>query len=181
MTTPSRNFVITGTSGTGKTTLIEHLRGLGYVIFDEPTRVILNEQMAVNGAGVPSKNPQLFLDLMLQYCVRCIDQARMPRPGNIFFDRGIPDIVAYAIRFGVSPAPFITAARLHTYNSRVFVLPPWREIFVTDNLRGKTFEEYSAFHDHIVHAYQEQGYQLIDVPLMSVEDRVSFVLNEVKT
>lgn len=179
MTAAPKNFVITGTSGTGKTTLIEYLRKHDHTVCDEPTRLILREQLAMDGPGLPSKDPELFLKLMLDYCVRSIETVRATQPVTVFFDRGIPDIVAYATRFGVDPGPFETAAKQHRYNTCVFVLPPWKDIFAPDDLRRKTFDEYVAFHQLIVAAYEALGYQLIRVPFASVEDRASFVLNEV--
>lgn len=179
MTEAAKNFVITGTSGTGKATLIEHLRKQGYSVFDEPTRLILSEQLAADGPGLPSKDPELLLGLMLGYCVPCIERAPVTQPVTAFFDRGIPDLVAYAMRFGVDPEPFEVAAKQHRYNTRVFVLPPWKDIFVPDDLRRKTFDEYLAFHQLIVAAYEELGYRLIRVPFASIEDRAGFVLNEV--
>jgi predicted ATPase len=174
----SNSFVITGTSGTGKTTLIEHLRARGFKAYEEPTRLILEQQLAINGNGLPARDPDLFLDLMLEYCVRCLDEAARLPPQITFFDRGIPDIAAYAVRFGVSPDKFYLAAREHRFNTTVFVLPPWKEIFVTDELRRKTFEEYREFHEMIVDAYKRVGCQLVEVPLASVEERVEYVLKE---
>jgi predicted ATPase len=176
----SNNFIVTGTSGTGKTSLIEHLRERGFTVFNEPVRQILTEQLSFDGPGLPSKDPALFLELMLDYCVRSLEATVGSGHRPTFFDRGIPDIAAYAIRFGVNPARFYQAAREQAYNTHVFVLPPWREIFVSDELRRKTFDEYLGFHDLILEAYRHVGYNLIDVPLAPVYDRAEFVLREMK-
>ena len=143
--------------------------------------MILRDQLAADGPGLPSKDPALFLRLMLDYCLQCIDESQLSRSHCAFFDRGIPDIIAYAARFGVNHEPFTAAARLHRYETCVFVLPPWQDIFVPDDLRRMTFKEYVAFHDLIVTAYEESGYHLIQVPFASVEDRADFVLNESRT
>ena len=178
MKAASINVVITGTSGTGKTTLIDHLRDRGHETFGEPTRLILSQQLAANGLGLPSRDPSRFLNLMLDYCLRSLDHANATSLGAVFFDRGIPDIVAYADRFNIDRQPFVNAAISHRYSERVFVLPPWREIFVTDDFRGRTFEEYAVFHELITNAYQALGYQLVNVPFAPVEERVNFVLSE---
>ena len=96
-----------------------------------------------------------------------------------FFDRGLPDAIAHAERFGVDTRAFNAAAQTHRYDTRVFVLPPWRDIFVADEFRGNSFDEYAEFHALIVDAYTTHGYQLIDVHLTSVEARAQFVLDEV--
>jgi predicted ATPase len=150
----SNNFIVTGTSGTGKTSLIDHLRERGFPVFNEPVRQILTEQLSIDGPGLPSKDLPLFLEMMLDYCVRCLEATVGSGHRPTFFDRGIPDVAAYAIRFGVDPGRFYDAAREHAYNTHVFILPPWREIFVTDELRRMKFEEYLEFHHLILEAYR---------------------------
>ena len=60
------NFIITGTAGTGETSLIDLLRQRGYVAFDEAQRAILTEQTAVDGPALPAKHPELFIEATLQ-------------------------------------------------------------------------------------------------------------------
>lgn len=175
MSPASSNFVITGTSGTGKTALVDSLRDRGFCAFEEPTRRILREQLAIDGPALPAKNPAEFVDAMLAYCLGCLAEAQNAE-GPCFFDRGIPDLVAYAIRFGIDPEPYRYAAREHRHGSPVFVLPPWRSIFVGDELRRMSFEQYSEFHELIATAYVDAGYELLEVPRVPVDLRAAFVL-----
>jgi predicted ATPase len=101
------------------------------------------------------------------------------RPAPCFFDRGIPDAIAYAVRFGVDSREFVAAAGLFRYATEVFILPPWPEIFVNDELRGATFEAYRRFHDQIIQAYADCGYTLVEVPRDTVERRADFVVASV--
>ena len=92
-----------------------------------------------------------------------------------FFDRGIPDAIAYATRLGFDPTPIETRAQQLRYSEPVFVLQPWREIFVQDEFGGKSFEEYSQFHELIIRAYCDLGYSLVNRPQEPIEIRVQFI------
>lgn len=172
------HFVITGTSGTGKTALVNELSALGHRVFDEPTRKILREQLAIDGPALPAKDPTRFLDAMLEYCIDCLAQPDHT-DSPCFFDRGIPDLIAYANRFGVDPARYVCAASEHTYAPMVFVLPPWERIFVADELRRLTFAEYAKFHELIVTAYANAGYDLLEVPRVPLSLRAAFILDAI--
>ena len=53
-------YVITGAPGTGKTTIIEHLKKIGYSCKEEISRKIISEQIAKNGEALPWINLNLF-------------------------------------------------------------------------------------------------------------------------
>lgn len=65
-----RNFIITGTSGVGKTTLIQCLQNLGYPVVQEPIRKVLQDQVSQDGVALPSENPALFLQELFLLCIR---------------------------------------------------------------------------------------------------------------
>ena len=171
---PGELFVITGSSGTGKTRLLDALRMRGHTCFDEPVRRTLREQIDEDGPALPAKDPRLFVAELLRQFVRDLETARSDGT-QAFFDRGVPDVVAYAIRFGVETAALEDAVRRHRYHERVFVLPPWREIFVNDDLRGATYEDYLEFHVLIARTYERLGYTLVEVPKGPVEMRADFL------
>ena len=174
----SDNFIITGTSGTGKSALIEEIRLRGYSAFTEAQREVLADQLAIDGPALPSKNPNLFLEALLKHCERNIDDSTAA-VGPSFFDRGIPDIGAYAIRFELDPTPYLQVRQNHRYNQHVFMLAPWQEIFATDKFRGMSFDEYTQFHQVIQQCYSDSGYKIVEVPRASVQARADFVLRTV--
>ena len=136
---------------------------------------MLQEQVAQDGEALPSKDPALFVAEMLR---RSIDNhaASVGHPGPVFFDRGVPDLVAYAQRFDVDPAPCRQAADAYRYNTICFLLSPWRAIYTKDQWRGGEFEFYEAFHQTLMQAYLAHGYRFVEVPQVSVAQRADFVV-----
>jgi predicted ATPase len=57
------------------------------------------------------------------------------------------------------------------------MLPPWKEIFVSDNERYESFEIAVEINHHLKKTYQEIGYEIITVPFGTVKERTDFILN----
>jgi predicted ATPase len=92
---------------------------------------------------------------------------------RIFFDRGTMD------SFDPSwdaPAELIAAARSRRYNARVFVFPPWREIYETDAERRQDWAEAEATFGRILSGLERFGYESVIVPQSTLEARAAFVL-----
>jgi predicted ATPase len=163
---------MTGAPGSGKTTVLDHIGG-GIRIVGEPAREIIAEQRAAGGAATSDQDPALFVDLLVRRSVekyRAADDAG----GPVVFDRGVPDCIAYALVLGVESSPSLEASRRHRYDSDVLILPPWEEIYSTDDERTMTFAETIPFHEALVEAYERTGYTLIEVPRGSAEERGAF-------
>ena len=95
---------------------------------------------------------------------------------TVFFDRGIPDVLAYMDYIGDSyPDDFIEACKKSTYDS-IFVLKPWKAIYTSDNERYENFDQALKIHNHLIDTYQSYNYNLVDVPFDTVENRTDFIL-----
>jgi len=169
-------FVITGGPGSGKTTLIEALKRLGYTTTVEAGRAIIQDEVAIGGRALPWSDPLLFAELMLSWDMRSYQMARRAA-GPVFFDRGVLDVLGYLRLVGIpAPAHMEAAARQFRYHSRVFVTPPWKEIFQQDRERKQDFAEAVRTYE-AMSVYTEFGYELVEISRVSVEDRVRFVLD----
>jgi predicted ATPase len=73
------------------------------------------------------------------------------------------------------PAFTVRAAERRRYASKVFIAPPWPEIFEQDGERKQTLAEAEATYHAMVDAYSDQGYQLITLPLAPIAERARFV------
>lgn len=101
--------------------------------------------------------------------------------GPVFFDRGVPDTLGYLRLTGLPiPAHMHEAARRFRYHRRVFIAPPWPEIFTQDSERRQTLEETRRTHDAMVEIYAELDYELVALPLVPVEQRADFVTDQIK-
>jgi predicted ATPase len=168
-------FVITGGPGSGKTTLIDALERAGFARTQEAGRAIIRHQQAIDGPGLPWRNPALFAELMLAWEMRSLQVAR-GLPGAVFCDRGVPDVLGYLLLMGLPvPAHMERAAAAIRYNPRVFIAPPWREIFEADEERRQSFDEAVRPYEAMVATYQGLGYVLIELPRSRVGERLAFV------
>jgi predicted ATPase len=171
----SRFFVITGGPGSGKTTLIEALASAGYAASHEAGRRIILEQQAANGRALPWVDPLRFAEAMLAHDIAAYEALRSA-PGPVFFDRGIPDTIGYLRLEGLAvPSAMIEATRTMRYNTRVFICSPWPEIYAPDSERKQTAEIAARTYQAMAAVYPEFGYELVEVPRASVEERVRFV------
>ena len=92
----------------------------------------------------------------------------------------MPDVLGY-LRLLSLPVPehMRRAADTFRYNRRVFIAPPWQEIFRQDRERKQEFDEAVRTYDAMVATYTEFGYDLIEIPRVPVEERVRFILQSV--
>lgn len=172
-------FIISGGPGSGKTTLIEALAARGYGRSLEAGRFIIQAQVAIGGSGLHWSDFRLYAELMLMHEIRSYEAARQA-DGPVFFDRGVPELVGYLPMMGAAaPAHFARAAERFRYNRRVFMAPPWPEIYANDTERKQDFAEAVDTYERCRATYLATGYELVELPKVSVAERVLFVLERV--
>ncbi len=172
-------IVIIGGPGTGKTTIIERLVQNGYCCYPEISRQVTAEAQKQGIEQLFLENPLLFSELLLEGRKKQFIDAQQEPHNFIFLDRGIPDVLAYMHYIGDSyPAFFETACREHIY-SKIFILPPWKDIYVSDKERYENFEQAQLIHNHLVETYEKFGYELIEVPKDTVDKRILFILDKI--
>jgi len=171
--------VISGGPGFGKTSLVESVAAKGFPVGGEAAREIIAEQMKSGGDILPWKNRRAFQQAVSQ---RRIDFWESIGEDDLaFVDRGIPDQLAFASFRGFEPSPKLKSLALeYQYFPVVFICPPWKEIYVRDDVRTESFEEACRIHEIVCKTYGDLGYWLVDVPKCSMEERCDFILRELK-
>jgi predicted ATPase len=161
--------MISGCSGGGKSTLIAELARLGYATVAEPGRRILAEERAGDGKALPWVDHAAFGQRALAMSVADHEAAR----GLTFFDRGVVDAaVAIMGARGERPAAILDSYRYR----RLFLAPPWPEIYVNDEDRRHSLEKALLDYERVRSAYLDSGYEPILLPRGTPSERADFVL-----
>jgi predicted ATPase len=172
--------VLIGGPSSGKTTLIEKLKENGHVCYPEVSREVIKEAQEKGIEQLFLEQPLLFSELLLEGRKRQFHLANKEEADIVFLDRGIPDVLAYMHYIGDSyPAFFDEACKEHLY-SKIFILPTWKEIYISDEERYESYEQALLIQEHLVETYQKYGYELIEIPKDTVENRMQFILNQLK-
>lgn len=174
-----RFFIVTGGPGSGKSSLIDGLEHQGFARSIEAGRAVIQDQVAIGGAALPWQDRELFAELMLAWDLRSYRIAEQAA-GVVFFDRGIPDVLGY-LRLCELPMPqhMRNAVDVFRYSRKVFIAPPWPEIFQQDRERKQDFDEAVRTYHALAETYEAHGYELLELPRVPVAERVRFVLDRV--
>lgn len=174
-------YVITGGPGAGKTAILDELQRRGHICVPEVARELIREQVRSGGDALPWGDRAQYARLMLDWSVSSYlkhASARLPT----FFDRGIPDTLCYARLIDLQQA---SAERIKTacaqcrYNSRVFIAPPWEEIYETDQERKQTFAEAVRTYQTMWDTYQQCRYELLEIPRGTPAERAGFIMESI--
>ncbi len=172
-----KKIVITGGPGTGKSTIINELIKRNFICMPEISRDVTIKAQNEGVDQLFLSNPLLFSELLLKGRKEQYDKSTALNSDIIFFDRGIPDVLAYMDYIGDAyPKSFINTTRANAYNS-IFILKPWKAIYKSDNERYENFEQAKEIYKHLLNTYKDYNYTPIDVPFGTVEERTNFILN----
>lgn len=174
-----KKIVITGGPGSGKSVVINELKQRDFMCMPEISReVTLSarkngiEQLFIN-------DPILFSKMLLEGRKLQYLEAEQTGAQIVFFDRGLPDVNAYLDYSRIHYDDYFhRTAEEHTYH-KIFIMPPWFDIYEIDTERYENFDQAKEIYLHIEKIYLKLGYNLISVPLGSVEERVDFILKQI--
>ena len=176
-----RLYVITGGPGAGKTAILHELQRRGFACVPEVARQIIQEQVSSGGDAVPWLDTERYTSLMLK---KSVDDylAHSGAAHVTFFDRGILDTITHArINQLRLTEEAYSQAQTYRYNRKVFLAPPWHQIYSTDAERKQTFEEALVSFRRNKEVYTEYGYDLLEIPAGTVETRVDFILASIRS
>jgi predicted ATPase len=172
-------IVITGGPGSGKTTLINALKNKGFFCLDEVSREITENARKSGIDQLFLAQPLLFSELLLEARMKQFQEAKA-NDALYFLDRGVPDILAYMHYIGDSyPSQFVEVAKSCRYD-HVFILEPWEAIYVQDSHRYENFAQAQLIYQHLIETYGQYAFNPVVVNKGSVEDRLNFILNQLK-
>lgn len=173
--------LISGCSGGGKSTLLCELRRRGCRCVEEPGRRIIAAELETGGSALPWVDPVAFAEravaMALADRVAAESSERPSSDRPVFFDRGLVD--AAAALEHASGRPILRQFANGRYYDRVFLAPPWPEIYRQDEGRKHAFAEATAEYGRLLQACAWLGYPTEMLPKASVAERADFVLARV--
>lgn len=176
-----QKVVISGGPGTGKSTVISTLQELDYACMPEVSRNVTIEAQKQGIDQLFLQDPLVFSELLLNQRINQYRKADEMKNELVFFDRGIPDVMGYLDYLGVSYPEIYRVRSSELRYSKVFMMPPWKKIYHTDNERYESFEQSLRIYDELKKTYERLGYEYEIIPEASVENRIEFILSAIGT
>jgi predicted ATPase len=150
------------------------LRRRGYAVVEEPGRRIVARELERGGLALPWADAAEFVRRTIELSL--MDRAVAERwTGRVFFDRGLIDAAA-ALQHLTGEPVLNDLCRARRYYRRVFLTPPWPEIYLMDQERRHGFPEAVAEYDRLREVYPSLDYEVHIVPKIDVKGRADFVL-----
>ena len=167
-------IAFTGGPGFGKSTTLAALDARGYKCVQESARAIIQERVS-NGLSKRPPAPEFAEQILAR------DQAQYRRvqntQGPVFFDRSVIDALGMCEELGLSRTVGLPRMlKEYRFHRSAFVFPPWREIYAMDAERDQTLQEAITVDEAVRKWYRRYGFDLIEVPCVSVEARCDFIL-----
>jgi predicted ATPase len=176
MTRGENLFVLTGASGSGKSSILAALQQRGFRCVEEIGRQVVREQIERDGTATPWQDHPAFMRALLarsDEAYRAAEEQSAP----VFFDRALPECVSFVRTLDAAEREhWLARIESSRYNRLVFVTPPWPEIYRTDAERRHSFEQGVRGHEDELASYRECGYTLLEVPRDSIESRAEFII-----
>jgi predicted ATPase len=167
--------VITGAPCSGKTAVISELEHLGYPAVHEVARAYIDERLQHGETIAQIKADILSFERYILYKKIAIERSLL-KEETVFLDRAVPDSIGYYILEGLDPYDPIQKSRLWRYKKIYFFD---RIPLEKDPVRSEDDKIASRIDSLLKKSYRMLGYEIIVVPLMSVNERVSFILKHV--
>ena len=168
-------YVITGAPSSGKTSVIMRLEARGYRVIHEVARAYIEEGLQRGRKLEEIKaDPLIFEQRILDRKISV--EASLPKDTVIFFDRAVPDSIAYFKLEGLNPAECLAKSKMVRYR-KVFLFE--RLGFERDPVRTEDTAIAIALEHLIASSYRMLGYDVVRVPVLSIKERTEFILQHV--
>ena len=187
-----QRYVISGSPGSGKTTLVETLRPLPDVwVSEESARTISSGKLGEQGKVlwdnmVNSKDDELkkwdrlvFERAVLQNDMDVFTNAPI-QDKNCFFDCGVVEAYSY-LRLHELEVPDLFTETLIKYRyDQVFFTPMWPELLKNYSKPG-VIDWGEKLSDIILKTYESLEYEVTIIPKVSLQERVNFIMEKIKS
>jgi len=173
-----KRYILTGTPGSGKTTILRQLQQRGYATVEEAATDVIARKHAL-GQAEPALTDD-FIDEILALQRHRQDEPAQPGTTVQIYDRSPVCTHALSVFLGREPSALLLAeldriARAAVYQPQVFFIGNLGFCEPTA-ARRITFEYSLVFEEVHRDSYRAFGYELIDIPAAPVPERVEAIV-----
>ena len=175
----SLKIALIGGPGTGKTSVLNELINRNFTCFEEISREVTLEAQKKGIEQLFLTEPLLFSKMLLKGREQQFKDAQNSIEELIFFDRGLPDVIAYLEYSNTAyPKEFTDKCVKYRYDY-IFHFSPWEKIYITDNERYESFDEAIEIDKYLLKTYNKLNYKSITIPFGNINQRTDFILNTI--
>jgi len=173
-----RKIVFTGGFSSGKTTMINILRDLGYFVIAESSETLINDYKNNHGR-YPWENQDGLLEFHKEVFYKQLENEQKDINELTFCDRSIVDRLAF-LKFDNLQVPeeLLKLAESSSY-SMVLFFEGDESIYKTDSHRPHGSSDSKIAEKIIKETYANLGYNLDIIPFCSREERLKIILKKV--
>jgi predicted ATPase len=169
-------YVVTGAPSSGKTTLVRALERLGYRVVHEVARDYIEAQMREGRTLEQVRaDKRSFESYILNAKVAL--EATLSKDELIVLDRAIPDSIAYFEAAGLDKTEAVEKSPRNQYR-KIFLLD--RLPYKTDHARIEDKETARKLDKGLEQSYKMLGYNVMRIPVMSIQDRLEIIVAEIE-
>lgn len=167
-------YAFSGVASSGKTTLIALLEKKGYKVVHEAATEFVKLQFQ-KGLAIDDirKDERHFQRVILQ--MKLFYEGLLNPNDIVFIDRGIPDSVAFFKMYNLPMDKIMKEEIAEATYKKVFLFN--RLPLIREDFRPEPEEEIATMDHYNREAYKELGHTITEVPVMPIDDRLNFILN----
>ena len=171
--------VFTGGPCSGKSTTANLLKELGYNVVPEIARLVIRKELTVKKCTADELFSKGDFVSELIWEKKLALENRLPKGMSFIFDRALPDSIVYYELAELDPSA-LRSTQLNARYRHVFLFEPLP--FIEDGIRtSDEARRTAAITQRLGEVYSDLGYQVTPVPVRSIEERLEFMLQALRT
>lgn len=167
--------VITAGPRAGKSSTLRELGARGYRTLPEGARIVFDQKISEGLDSEETRELDNFRELLKEKNRQV--ESHIPEDEVVFLDRSIIDNLAFMeLNNELISREFIMECKQKEYDN-VFLLD--RLPMKQDDVRDESEEEAKRVHELLRAWYEKFGFNVVDVPLMTVEERADLIEKQI--
>ena len=164
--------VLTAGPSAGKSSTIRELSARGYTIAPEGARIVLDQLVSegIKPKQYRHEHPQEYQDAVIEADLRI--QSNLPEDEIVFMDRSAVDNIAYSNLTDRDVPDELYDTCRDVYGT-IFRLDQIE--FDDDYARTEDEKMSTEIHRELGDVYDSLGYEVVDVPVMPVDERADYI------